>query len=673
MDNMDYFLKVLGLAPGASEEAIKEAHHDLITVWRPDKYAQDPRLQQKAIEKLKEIDEAYRALMGKAGLSVNVPRQNKVELQQPEHNAPHVASRTETGPAGESVSDPSSPTGAIVPDTRLARKYGSTDGDRTVGGWLLTLCIFMTFIWPITGISTAFVTMHQADNPFRAISFWLQFAGSLFLLYVGIQLWRVKAGAVTVAKHLFVVMTILSGLGLFLGETKLEMIQGLVGIVLCFVVYLYLSNSKRVQCTYGISDNKSVAKKNPNHFKYDGEQARELARQQLRDAFNSVNKDLSTTEGIPKVVDKQDDPVAAVVLPLRRETGPPIEAENGDSAKSGETASLRPDHGAPANQDDVSALEEVNKHTAADPILGMPGVDASKGPPAPLFFRVVGFLIMSLVVSVIALFIGFSLFESKHTSAPNQRRSVNSPSGNATAENARGVKSSSDPSGHMAGSPALTAIHAAHSTQSANSERAGQSDAPYVRVNFETGASINVPRGWRHLNRETKEAINFFGESNRETILKRTGLPANKNPNRVLFAAHADGSIDRPSAMMRLSVRQGDYPTQLELVGVEPSESDRAEMKWATNQILSEVRHTMPSMIRGHRVIDVGVERLGNLYSLVSLMQIDYVHGTYIERLDQIFMGDRVYKLHTSYLYTETSNYEFAIQNVRNSLQISQN
>ena len=54
--------ELLGLAPGATVEELKAAHRDLVKVWHPDRFAHDPRLQQKAQEKLKELNEAYEFL-----------------------------------------------------------------------------------------------------------------------------------------------------------------------------------------------------------------------------------------------------------------------------------------------------------------------------------------------------------------------------------------------------------------------------------------------------------------------------------------------------------------------------------------------------------------------------------------------------------------------------------
>ncbi len=59
--------ELLGISPGASAQELKTAHRDMAKVWHPDRFSHDPRLQQKAQEKLKEINEAYDQLVsGKA-------------------------------------------------------------------------------------------------------------------------------------------------------------------------------------------------------------------------------------------------------------------------------------------------------------------------------------------------------------------------------------------------------------------------------------------------------------------------------------------------------------------------------------------------------------------------------------------------------------------------------
>ena len=56
-------LQVLGLSAGASKDEIKQAYHDMVKVWHPDRFAHDPRLQKQAEEKLKLINEAHDLLM----------------------------------------------------------------------------------------------------------------------------------------------------------------------------------------------------------------------------------------------------------------------------------------------------------------------------------------------------------------------------------------------------------------------------------------------------------------------------------------------------------------------------------------------------------------------------------------------------------------------------------
>lgn len=67
-EELDRFYELLGVAPGTSGRELKEAYRDLAKVWHPDRFSHDPRLQQKAQEKLKEINEAYERLTsGNAG------------------------------------------------------------------------------------------------------------------------------------------------------------------------------------------------------------------------------------------------------------------------------------------------------------------------------------------------------------------------------------------------------------------------------------------------------------------------------------------------------------------------------------------------------------------------------------------------------------------------------
>ena len=56
-------LELLNLKPDASQEAIHKAYHDLVKVWHPDRFGQDPALAEKAQEMLKAINEAHSTLL----------------------------------------------------------------------------------------------------------------------------------------------------------------------------------------------------------------------------------------------------------------------------------------------------------------------------------------------------------------------------------------------------------------------------------------------------------------------------------------------------------------------------------------------------------------------------------------------------------------------------------
>ena len=81
---LDRCYELLGVRPGVSVRELKSAYRDLAKVWHPDRFAHDPRLQQKAQEKLKEINDAYEQLIsGKTpratvatGCNANDGRQN---------------------------------------------------------------------------------------------------------------------------------------------------------------------------------------------------------------------------------------------------------------------------------------------------------------------------------------------------------------------------------------------------------------------------------------------------------------------------------------------------------------------------------------------------------------------------------------------------------------------
>jgi hypothetical protein len=60
--DIDKSLEILEIQPDVSSEEIKKAYKNLVSVWHPDRFAQNPELQEKAQAKLKEINLAYETL-----------------------------------------------------------------------------------------------------------------------------------------------------------------------------------------------------------------------------------------------------------------------------------------------------------------------------------------------------------------------------------------------------------------------------------------------------------------------------------------------------------------------------------------------------------------------------------------------------------------------------------
>lgn len=96
----EHYYRVLNLEPAATQEEVTQAYRDLIRIWDPQRFANSPRLEMMAEEKLKEVIEAYRALVPPASAEPAAPAAKPGEGTTPGSAAPAGA------PASQAYPDP---------------------------------------------------------------------------------------------------------------------------------------------------------------------------------------------------------------------------------------------------------------------------------------------------------------------------------------------------------------------------------------------------------------------------------------------------------------------------------------------------------------------------------------------------------------------------------------
>lgn len=124
-----------------------------------------------------------------------------------------------------------------------------------VRGWLLVLCLMLTVVGPAIAIGLMVIE----HTP--AVSWVMNIASLLFGVCAGVQLWRLRPGAVVTAKRallLGLAVDIVTALiqattaqpasGPLLFQAELGLLPSAIFFTLCFA---YLNHSRRVQATYG--------------------------------------------------------------------------------------------------------------------------------------------------------------------------------------------------------------------------------------------------------------------------------------------------------------------------------------------------------------------------------------------------------------------------------------
>ena len=81
--------RILDLEPGVTLDEVKRSYRELVKVWHPDRFTGDAKLQQKAEEKLKQINRAYEILEGGL-LNGEKTEQKAARPRPPQEKNPHA-------------------------------------------------------------------------------------------------------------------------------------------------------------------------------------------------------------------------------------------------------------------------------------------------------------------------------------------------------------------------------------------------------------------------------------------------------------------------------------------------------------------------------------------------------------------------------------------------------
>jgi len=133
--DIEQSFEILELDRGASTDEIKQSYKDIVTVWHPDRFSSNPRLKQKAEEKLKEVNVAYDTL--KSYLSSEQRMEPKQEKAQPDaapYDKTEAVVEVGTSIALSLWSYVSSLFQSVVTDVKTGMEQGSLDQSQRGGG-----------------------------------------------------------------------------------------------------------------------------------------------------------------------------------------------------------------------------------------------------------------------------------------------------------------------------------------------------------------------------------------------------------------------------------------------------------------------------------------------------------------------------------------------------------
>lgn len=201
----------------------------------------------------------------------------------------------------------------------------------------------------------------------------------------------------------------------------------------------------------------------------------------------------------------------------------------------------------------------------------------------------------------------------------------------------------------------------------------GKSALVYAKVNsfakldFDGAVFIEVPVNWRYLDENIRKQLNLAGERS----VRLAGIYPNAGENVTLVAANAYANSSRmPSATIRLSVRRGETPTQIEMREV--SRLPRSSLTQLLEPIAEETRRVMAVNSEVRSVTATASDVLSNsgLVCMFFEYEIRSAKSTDLYQTYVCPLGDRTVKLSTSFSKSEANEFRSIVDHVWQSLRV---
>jgi hypothetical protein len=201
---------------------------------------------------------------------------------------------------------------------------------------------------------------------------------------------------------------------------------------------------------------------------------------------------------------------------------------------------------------------------------------------------------------------------------------------------------------------------------SLSSAASGQGSS-FAKLDFGGDIFIEVPRNWTYLDKDFKNHLNTLAEAS----VRLLGITPNPGENVILVAGNAFTSFRTPSATLRLSVRQGDAPTQSdvqEMKGV-----SKAKLSQLLAPVVEETRRAMVGIdgVKDAKLLGVSVVSNKSVSCMFFEFETETIDGTNISQTYICPMASRTVKLVTSYRQSEAAMFRAVTQYVWKSLSAS--